>query len=310
MAFYEGVTMDMSQIIAEAKEKVEAPQEETIQPQEVENIEETTETAEAPEAPVETEPEETVKEPEKPAEQGFDPKFEVLKRREKALREREQHVKEFEKQQKQTEQDKELAQKDPLAYLEKMGLTYEKLTDAMLGNEPSPDSKVSEIEQRLQKFEEAERQKALEVEQQKAQQQINEYTELLNKHIDSSEKYELLKASKSHQLVVDTIIENYNQTQEELDWDVACDVVEDYLWKTEIGKLKDILKIEKVRQELGLSEQTDVSEPEVKRPATTKTLSNSNTSTVPERHQAGEPMTFKEALERAKVLEEELFKKT
>lgn len=318
--------MSASEILAASKAKaMELEIELSNQEQAVEEVvEETTEpeanqevSEEAPEVEAETTTEtaeEPVVEAEKPAEADqFEPKFEILKRREKALRQREQDLKESQVKYKEWEDTQSLAKKDPMGYLEKAGISYDDLTNQILngGEAQEKSPQVTDLEARIAKFEESEKQRSATAEQQKMQNEASEYIQKLNAHIDESESYELIKATESHQLVVDTISEHYRNTQEELKWETACGLVEDHLWETEVARAKRVISVNKMREKLGLDQETpeELSPAEVKKPKQTKTLSNTKTA-PPTRVDGGKPLTFKDSLEKAKLLEEQFKRKS
>lgn len=255
-----------------------------------------------------TEPEKTAdpEETEKPAEpeDKFSAKFEDLTRREKDLRQRSEAFKANETEYQELKTLRGSAKDDVLGHLEKVGITYDDIANALVNNPEEPD-KVSELESRISKFEEAEQKRGQELQQQTAQQEMTDYVGKLNEFIDTSEQCELIKATQSQQTVIDTITEHYQNTEQELEWDVACKLVEDSLWKTEVERAERVLKIQKFKDRVGFSNETKLPSLGVKKPTRTKTLSNTNTAGVADRHEAGKPLTFEESLERAKRLEKE-----
>jgi hypothetical protein len=225
----------------------------------------------------------------------FSSKFAALSKREKKIREMESQWKEKETKYAEWEETQKLAKQDPLKFIEKAGLNYEMITDFILNGDKSQESaKVQELETKLASFQE-------ELSKKEMQKQIDEYMNKLFTHIDSNvDKYPIVKATDSHPIVVETITKYYEQTGEELDFDTACQWVENYLEDTEVSRLTNLMKIEKLKSKLGLptnasseSEIVITPKPEVKKASKpkVKTLSNDATATAPDRTQQSKKPT-------------------
>jgi hypothetical protein len=272
----------------------EAPVEPETAEVEAETQEEKIETEEPEEIEEETqETEDTSKEKD-----PFAPKFAALSRREKQVRQREQEVKELQEQMKEWQEKQELVKTDPLKFIESVGLSFEELSNRYVyGNDKidnSPDKKVSNLEERLAKFEKQEQERLAQEEQANMKKVAEEYMNNLNKFVEESD-FELIKATESQQLIVDTIVQHFNDTGEEMDIATASELVENYLEEQETKKIGRVLKLDKIRKKLALDEENEESDEsqktaEVEKAKTkqkpkkkTKTLSNVDTSAAPKR---------------------------
>jgi len=297
----------MSEIVAEAREnaiqlensmKAESVEVSETVEENTEATKETTETEEIKVVEPEVEATETV-EPDPEAEavveepDQFGQKFDVLKRREKAIRAKEQTIKDSQADYQEWKVAQEQAKTDPLGFLDKAGISYDDITNALLsgGEQQAAKGSTQDLEARIAKFEKAEIQRQEETTKTKQFKEAEEYMGSFNKFVDESEKFDLIKATSSQQLVIDTIVEHYNSTQEELEWGTACDIVEDHLWETEVTKMEKVLAIDKMKEKLGINKTESPAEV-VKKPKT-KTLSNSNTAAAPDRKAVDRPEQLK-----------------
>ena len=255
-----------------------------------------------PEAPI-AEPE-SDEEPAK-AEDTFTEKFEKLKQKEAALREQKAELKAVEESRKELEEIKALIGENPAKFMKKYGVSYDKLADSLLNEDQEPD-KMSEIEKRLAKFEEAEKRREEEALLQTQQKQVEEYMAKLNQHIEDADGFDLIKATNAQSTVAQTIGEYWQQTEKELDFDTAAKLVEEELRQSEVEKVKKLLEIDWFKEAVGLNDSVKPTTPPVIK--ATKTISNRNTVEAPER-QASKVSSPEEALQRAMAIEEELKKK-
>lgn len=162
--------------------------------------------------------------------------FSALSKKEKALRQKEQQLKTLEEQVRKAETLRQKAKDNPLEVLNEYGVTYEQLTDYILGNEkpaPSPEDKIRAIEERLER----ERQEAAEARSRAEQEAIERKIDQFKNHIlkpslqANADKYELInsRGDEGAELVFD-VIEEYHKTHSQvLPWHVAADHVEQHL---------------------------------------------------------------------------------
>ena len=186
---------------------------------------------------------------------------------------------------------KELAKKNPKAYLEKAGLTYEELTEFLLNDQkPTADSEVKSVREELEKFkqEQAERLKLQEENELKLQQQAVEKTiadfkatisEMVSK---DQEKYELINIFEQQDMIYDTISEHYAlevKKQEEdpsykpkmLSKEEAADMVEKYLEDEQIARSS---KSKKLQAKLNFQEKKDEPKKDDYQGWSSKTINN------------------------------------
>jgi len=300
-------------------ETTEKPEAEETQQTEADDGDKTT-----PEA---TEPvtEETKPEPEK-----ISPRLSELARRENALRKKEKELKDLEASLTKEPETKKFDKASDL--LLEHGFTAEDLMNELLGIESSGDNrtdvnidprlakKIENLEKETQsiKQKEEERAKQLEVEEQQRQAKI--YADNLSNFIhENKSKYELTVATNNEQLVLDTLVEYYKAEGEELTWERAAEMVENYL-ETELAeKTQNLLAVGKLRNKLGIQipdkeAEADASKEQKDKPQAetapkqreSKTLTNKNTSsTMPP---AADELDDEERLRQAKALEVNLFK--
>lgn len=257
-------------------------------------------------APAEEEEEEVVDaepEPEPAAEvvaeapkQTVDAKFDELLGKEREIREREEAIKENTAGLLDPTEMAELAQSDPLAFLERFNITYDQITDRIIDAE-TVDPKTKALEDRLSKFEQAEEKRKIVSQQAEMQKQVNEYMTQLTNHIEGS-NYDMIQALGAQELVQQTIVAHWKETKQELSMDDACERVESYLVETELPKIKKLLDSGKGRELFGTKETVQQTK-ETTMP--TKTITNKTTSAAPRRSESGES-----TMDRAYRLEAEL----
>lgn len=201
-----------------------------------------------------------------PAQDDFAKKFAALSRREKDIRSREQEYEArlaelnaktndmLPKQEQETEQLplEYRLKRNPLKTLEELGLSYDKLTNLVLNDGELPaDMQMKLMKEELEsdyktKFEQLEeRLKAKEVEEQEAKLNtvVDSFKKEINDHISAeTEKYELITASESQELVFDIISQHYDETQRILPIEEAAQAVEEHLLE-EFSKFSNIKKL-------------------------------------------------------------------
>ena len=220
--------------------------------------------------------------------------FDELLAKEKELRARESDVSEKESAHLAHDDLSALAKSDPLAFLEKFGITYDDLTDSIIDNH-SQDPHMKQLEDRLAKFEKADTDRQVGAEQAAMQVQVDKYIGELNTHIEDSE-YEIIKAVGANQMVIDTITAYYKENGTELEVDEACKQVESWLIDNELPKMQKLMETQKVKSML--DKET------VEAPKTRKTLSNKTATKAPRRKTG--PETGEDVVDRAYRMEAEL----
>ena len=202
------------------------------------------------------------------------PKFGALARKEQKvvalqkevntkLAKLEEESKKIDDAKKEIESIKETFKKDPAKALEMLGMDLEDYHTALVGlppREKKPEVNAEEIEskvekkvlERLQKEQEAREAKDLEQRQEEA---IKGYKAKISEHIKANkEKYELINAYPEHEdtvyelikLQYEADVEAGNPTPKQLTFDEASGIVEEYLEKQVLEKIKPLSKVQKL----------------------------------------------------------------
>lgn len=246
-------------------------------------------------APVEAAPEEEAKPVEEAPKQDdkFAAKFAALTRKEKEIRAREakvqQQLAELEARIKASEAaaqevDKyknlpERLKKEPLKVMEESGLTFEQLAQMVLNDgKPTQDMVLSEYERKINsKVEELEKklqEKEAKEQQERQEQALQAFTAQLTDFVTNTPDYELIRANEAVDLVYQVIEDHYSETGEILANKDACDAVEEYLLE-EAKKLIDRDKVKKLLQPQTATKAADSSG------KSSPTLSNAQAAQAP-----------------------------
>jgi hypothetical protein len=186
---------------------------------------------------------------EKKPEQFSDPRFAEnmarIARRERALREKESSYQSQAQKLKEYEETERLREDDPLAYLEKKGLTYDQISRRILDNPIDPTQKeLAEIKKKMQAFEQEKVESLKRNEEQKLQESFQSAKRELDNLITSNaDKYELITLNESQDLVFQVIHEAHKAHDKWLTFEEAADKVEQHLE----SKLEKILEAKKVK---------------------------------------------------------------
>lgn len=239
------------------------------------------------------EPEPKVEEPEQKG--TVDAKFDELLEKERDLRERETAVKDAESNGYSQEAMEQLAQTDPIAFLEKHGIKFDELVERII-DEDSVDPKTKALEDRIAKFESAANDRETQLKEAEMKVQLDNYVKELNTHIDGSE-YEILKAmgAEGSKMVQDTLVNYWRDNKTEMDVDEACKLVDSWLENNEIPRIEKLLKA---------SGKVSVEQETIPDKKQRRTLSNKASTTAP-RRKAG-PISGEDALQNAYRLAAEL----
>lgn len=159
-----------------------------------------------------------------------------IKRREQELQQREARVREYEELQ-------ALKEKDPKTFLEKNGLSFERITDVYLNDgKPTPEQKIEALEARIQSLIEGREQEKEQEISKSAQEKVEGFKRTIEGVIESEgERFELIKAQKAHSLVFDVIQNYWRETGQMLPVAEAADFVENELF-TEAQQLMGLSK--------------------------------------------------------------------
>jgi len=215
-----------------------------------------TESAKAAEAtPAET--------PKTESEPALSPKFAALAKKAKQAYQAQERLKaekaSIESQRKEIDQFnkyKTEATSNPLKALEALGWKYDDLVNYVLNDQkPTESQQISKVQAEIEALrkEQADKERlSVEREQQAAQRQfeetINAFKEKVTEHVSgNADKYELIAATDSQELIFDTIEEYFNKTGKIMAIDKAAELVESYL---ENEAEEKILKSKKFQSKL------------------------------------------------------------
>lgn len=268
------------------------------------------------EAPVAETPKETpVPMQEVPVpEDKFGPKFAALSKKEKEIKrlqmeikQKEQMLSEKEKTYKTWEEKKSKARENPLDYLNDANLTYDDLTQYYLnGKKPTAETKVGVLETKIDQLEKKLQEKLQEEENLKKQTKVTEYKGSIKTFIKSNAgKFEALsEIDEGADVVYNLIDQHYQETENELEFEEACEKAEAYLeeWGTE--QLSKMLKIKKFKAKIKtlLGSEEEPPKAEVKPTSNEKkpTLTNELSQNLPSRSEKA--MSDRERLKKAAEL--------
>ena len=205
----------------------------------------------------------------KPQEDEFSSRFAQLTKMENQLREREQLIKENEAERKELQQLRELkdlAKKDPQAAAEALGLSFNDWAEQTIDNEQFTEKKKSQqMAERLQRLEEAAQNEKKEKEEREKQEAAQKYVNSINSKIDEAgDKYPLVRSlNGGRQLVINTISEWFRRTGEEMPWEKAAQMSEDYLFDQKLKEFEVLNKVDKFKSKLNIPTKSEP-EPEPK----------------------------------------------
>lgn len=222
--------------------------------------EETAVTAPAPEAQQTAEipaPQETpaVTEPSQ-EEVDFASKFAALTRREKSILRKQKEAEE--KYGKVVEYEKAIAEakKNPVKFLESVGLSYQQITDFLLHDgKPTVESQLDELRAQMEADKKMREEEKLKAEEMKKQEQEKLYEQAVENHkqqirsfLDTNrDEYELCALNDAADDIFDVMEEYYNTNGTMLSIDKASEAVEKYL-EQEAEKLFQAKKLAAKRQ--------------------------------------------------------------
>lgn len=207
-----------------------------------------TEATEAPEQEVADKGDIELKESEPEPSPDFSKQFAALARREKQLRAREDSVKDVEQRRTASEELQKLAKDDPLALMRKFGIEYSDLTHRVLNDGNASQEEAGRhakdvLTNRLNALEEAEKKRVESAEASKLNTVYQGLVDEIRQMVENNPKYELIGTRGAFSTVAEVMQEHYNQHQEVLGLDKACELVETYFE----SEIESYLKSSKTR---------------------------------------------------------------
>jgi hypothetical protein len=184
-----------------------------------------------------------------PADAKLSARFAALSRRERKVREQEAAIKEQKQKLDVYEQGQRLARENPLALLEALGIQdpYQHVTDWVLKQgKPTVQSKLQEVEAKLQALEETRAREAQAAQDAQVQRTLDGFRRDLRAHIDgNASAYELITAEGAHDEVYALIEAECARSGKVMPFDVAARLVEDQLFE-EAKRLTKATKLAKL----------------------------------------------------------------
>lgn len=237
----------------------------------------------------------------------FASKFAALSAKEKAILAKEQklkaQMKEFESQMKEFEELKnlrKLAKENPLEYLKKGELTYDEITKRILSGENSEQvNQFKTLEQQVQDL----KQELERARQEQVQDKVVAFQAEIAKTIETNaDKWELIRAFKSHDVVYNVIEQQFSNNQKLLSIEEAADLVEDYLQKEVEANAKLLRQTKKAQNLFGAAAEAATKSKNTQQAQVTEatTLTNKLSAEVPDR--THKPRSVEESLEQAAKL--------
>jgi TolA-binding protein len=226
-------------------------------------------------------------------------RFAILARKEKAMRDRVRQIEEQERSFKQKEQElqssyisRDKLQKDPLAVLSELGLSYDKLTEQALNQQNPMESHVRSMREEIQALKgliESQQKQNDEFKSSQYQNAIKQLKFDTDQLIESNSDFELIKSMGASDQVVDLIDSTFKETGRVMSVQEAAKTVEDYLFQNALN----VAKLGKISKAL-LPQEPTPQEPQAgvpQKPA--PTLTHSQTTG------ASKPMSEKDRVARA-----------
>jgi hypothetical protein len=176
------------------------------------------------------------------------------------------------------------SKENPLALLEKAGISYQDLTQYILSmDEPTKVDPLDEIKQELSSLKKEKEEEKLALQRQVEEKEISQVQTLVSKYQSEmvnmlqsdTDKYELINTygDAGYSLVWDVVEEYWNQNKEILDPQVAAEQVEDFLL-AESSKLISAKKLFKGQKSVPEEVSNDTSKVTRDIKNSTKTLTN------------------------------------
>lgn len=242
-------------------------------------------------------------------------KLEILARREQAALQSERaaaaRIKEFEQREAKLKEFESIKETNPKRALELLGLNYDEITKIqLLDGEVPPEVKVKKLEEKLNGFEETQKQKeqaqaeeAKKAAQQAEEKAVSDFKTDINQYLtDNSARYELIQFEGQQNLVFEVIDEHYSRTIDPqtgvgkvLTKAEAADKVEAWL-EQKYDKSRSLSKV-KALMNLRREAPKEAAKPEVKTSQPPKTLTNNLSATQTKPRTT--PITDEERIQKA-----------
>lgn len=211
----------------------------------------------------------------------FASKFAALSRKEQSLRLKEQTLKHQEADYKAYKEEQKLLNDNPLEYLNKKGLTFDKLTQLALNDGKKPaEMQVQELREQLER-EKLEREESEKTAAQKSYevQKVSFVNEIKDFIESNKESYELVSvADEPSELIYNVIEQHYLNTKRVLPVKEAVEMVEKHFESELESKYS---KLNKFKSKFGAKEPVEVKTETVKQ---SPTLTNSQAAAVATPH--------------------------
>lgn len=226
-------------------------------------------------------------------------RFASLTRKERGILDRERKISEREKKIQEIEEREALASKDPLAYLEKRGLTLDEILKKAAGEDDTTESKVALLMKKVEEYEkeklENEQKAKTSAEQAVQQKAINAFRDEIKLKVSKDpEAFEAIVATDSYELVFDVCTRYFEEHGEipPIEW--AATEVEKELTE-QARKFAALKKLAKATaSDAGAQpNETDLQSQET--PAPTITAKMSPEPSVPQKRRMTDEESLKEA---------------
>lgn len=241
---------------------------------------------------------------------AFAKQFASLARKERQFRERAEQHKGIEKKASDLDALQDMAQKDPMKFLDKFGISYDALTRRVINDgQPAMEDILARQQKEIDELKEINRRAIAEREE---AQKHSEYERTYSGFIDNIKKltennteYELINANNAHHTVYEVMQEQYALDGTVLDQKQAADMVEQYFADEaeryfKSSKLRERYKGHWQPEKPVEAQDSEPSQQAVAQKPRPKTLSNELTSQTPARD--GELLSREASLERAAAI--------
>jgi hypothetical protein len=195
-------------------------------------------------------------------------------------------------------------EKDPIAFAESMGLTYDKYTDHHLNSlSQSPEdiykadimSKIENLEGQIKGHEEVSDKRATQHQEVQAKEAYEKALVEVRDFIDTNEEdFDILKSADAEDVVLSVIGQHYSETGNVMEKKVACEAVQEFYE----AEAKRYVSSDRMLAKLGLARVGESRRTPVPRDSRQKTLTNDIGTQAP-RYVDDEPMTRQESIDRS-----------
>lgn len=278
----------------EAKPEEEEKKDEELKDEKSEDGEDKEEEGEKKEEEKEEEEKPEEKKEDKKLDDRIASRFASLSRKEKAIRMREKELEAKVEKFKEVENLMELAKENPVAAIEKLGLTYEQLTSHVLKGDKPEIQKLSKLEHKVEQLEKEKEEFAEQDKQRRMDSAVDGFKGSIQEHLTANqEKYELINENPDAAEVLYEMIDmdyaNKKATAEKEGYEIslddamtieeAADMAEKILFDevSKYSKAKKFAPKEPIKTEPTKApevKQKKVEEKKIVKPSAPKTLTN------------------------------------